>query len=200
MRHFPGQRNGEKVEMILRKHWIIHVYALLRFLFIGIAPALIMVFLISRFMHSGNGFFDLSLAFLFAFLSFTLLYSLICWLNDDLDIVVVTNERVIDITQVTLLDRDTSEASLRQIQDVKGQIKGILGTILTFGTISVRTANDISVFELDHVHRPILNSSKIMSYIKTGAYIKVRKDESYKKHLQSSRKRILDALRSFFKN
>lgn len=219
--HFPGQHEKEFVRMILRKHWIIHFYATMRFIFVGILPAVGILYLLFTFLNLHNRFFPLAIAFIMLFLVFALLYTLVTWLNDDLDIIVVTNERVVDITQITLLSRNTSEAHLEQIQDVKGQIEGFLGTILNFGTVSVRTANDVSIFELNHVYDPIKNSGKITTFLKScmhekpenllkntldqentgGSLTKKPTTDEFnpKKFVNESRKRTLNTLGKFFK-
>ena len=102
-----------------------------------------------------------SLIFSFYLLS-VLLVTFISWLNHELDIIIVTNERVINHDQVGFLNRQVSEANLDQIQDVRGTEIGLIETIFHFGKIELRTAADIVIFSLHDAENPFSNSRKIL--------------------------------------
>lgn len=67
---------------------------------------------------------------------------------------IITNQRVIDWDQRGLFDRVISEADYNKIQDISFRIKGMLGTMLSFGTIQIQTAGTAPVLELKFVRRP----------------------------------------------
>ena len=182
---FPGQKKGEYVEFIFRKHWIVHIRAFLLFWVIGITPATAFIFTVAHLTASKGEYFSLAIIFTLSYLSTALQYALIKWLNDDLDFLVVTNERVIDITQINFLNRDVSECTLDQIQDVQGEINGFLGTMLEYGTIQVHTANDTAIFDIDTVAQPLRSASMILEFVKKGkAY------HDYRGHAKSFKEKI----------
>lgn len=78
----------------------------------------------------------------------------VAWTNHYLDILIVTNQRVIDIEQFHLFSRDVSEVPLEQIEDIKVERHGILAEWLDFGTLSVQTAARSNEFTLHSLQRP----------------------------------------------
>lgn len=192
--YFPGQRPQERVEYVFRRHWIIHLIALARFFFVGVLPTMGIFYLASYLAKSD--FYPLLIAFALLLLVFAIQYSLVAWINDDLDFLVVTNERVIDITQISLLERENAEADLRQIQDVSGKTKGILGTVLNYGDVFVRTANDISVFDLHTVAHPAETASQILDYVKKGEVEKIQ--HYYKREGKTLKEKINRVIKGLF--
>jgi hypothetical protein len=51
------------------------------------------------------------------------LFLYIEWLNNELDMYVVTNKRIIGIDQVSFLNRTISECSLADVQEVNSKTK-----------------------------------------------------------------------------
>jgi hypothetical protein len=183
---FPGQKKGEYIEFVFRKHWIVHVRAILHFMVIGVNPTLLLFFVLSKFDAISDKYYPLLIMFVCTYIAFAMQYSLIKWLNDDLDFLIITNERVIDITQIDFLSRDTSECTLDQIQDVIGEVIGIIGTLFNCGTVHIHTANDNAIFDLDVLSDPLRAASMILSFVKKG---KAYRD--YKKHSMGFKERIL---------
>lgn len=68
------------------------------------------------------------------------LFLYIEWLNHELDLYVITNNRVIGIEQISFLNRTVSECSLWQIQEVNTQTQWLLSNILNYWSLSVQTA------------------------------------------------------------
>jgi len=67
---------------------------------------------------------------------------------------IVTSSRVIDIDQRGFFSRTVSEADYDKIQDVSYSIKGMLGTLLKFGTVELQTAGSSTNLELQNVLEP----------------------------------------------
>lgn len=59
-----------------------------------------------------------------------------------LDILIVTNQRLIDVDQVSLFSRDIAVAPLQQVQDVKVEVLGIFATFFKFGNIHIQSAGE----------------------------------------------------------
>ena len=138
---FPGQQPDEKILLVTRRHWFI----LLRDVVIVLALALLPMFL------PDTPFMNLLQAVLFMFLLAALLTILVLYY---LNMQVVTNVRIVDITQKNLLNHEVSELRLERVQDVTAEIKGIFGTLLNFGHVYVQTAGEMERFEFDNVPDP----------------------------------------------
>jgi len=99
------------------------------------------------------------------------LYIYIKWLNEELDLIIVTNIRVINLDQVKFMERTVSETNLTQIQDVKGIERGVLSNILNYGDLEIQTAAEKIVFKIHNIPYPFKTSRRIMK-IRDEALIK----------------------------
>ena len=57
---------------------------------------------------------------------------LLNWINDELDLFIITDSRIISIDQISALSRSVSECSLDRVQEVNAHTAGILQTIFGF--------------------------------------------------------------------
>ncbi len=87
------------------------------------------------------------------------------WLNNELNIFIVTNKRIIEYDQVKFLNRRILQASLDQIQEVEASTEGFFSNILRYGQIVIKTASDPSDFELTTIPRALENSQIIHTLI-----------------------------------
>ncbi len=156
---FPGQREGEKVKLIVEKHWIIYLRMLKQFLIFAIVPFMAMFFFTAD--TPSNIRYIVYLVSLM-YLSYYFLVMFIGWLDEMLDIIVVTNQRIISIEQVNLFQNTASETNLPMIQDVKGRKKGILGGIFHFGEIEIQTAGEKIAFHIQDVGKPFTKAKAIL--------------------------------------
>jgi uncharacterized membrane protein YdbT with pleckstrin-like domain len=74
--------------------------------------------------------------------------------NYYLDRIIVTNKRVIDIDQVGLFSMDLATITKDKIQDVKVEVKGIIPTLLKYGTIHIQSAGANREIVIEGVHHP----------------------------------------------
>lgn len=70
------------------------------------------------------------------------------------NMLIITNQRLIDIDQKKMFHRIVSEVYYNNIQDVSFAIKGILPTLFRFGTLVVQTAANNETIEFDGIRRP----------------------------------------------
>ncbi len=164
---FPGKQPGEKVLMVIRKHPIVYIRNLLIFLVAAILPLMIFLMIWSSNFPLSQGGTVSTIGYLGASLYF--LYSLalllISWLDDEFDLFILTDHRLIDITQVSFLKRTVATTPLDQIQDTTSDINGVLPTLLNYGSVDVQTAAGVaSSFTIDHVPDPALIARKILNY------------------------------------
>ncbi len=153
---FDDQYDDEEVLYIFRKHPIVMrkalVFACLGPL-IGVIPAAVKPSL-------GFGYFfgGLGLGFVLAFL-----IMLPAWIAWYYSIFIVTDQRLLQITQRGLFSRSVVDIGLSKIQSTNYEIKGIQATLLGFGTIVVQTyMGDMVVHEVYHPEKVIRNISTIL--------------------------------------
>jgi len=143
---FPGQGEDEKVIKVLFRH----VFILIKNEFMPVVLFLASIIVMSFFFYLYPPF-----VFLFAFVVFLLsitwgFYSYFTWVRDKY---IITDQRIVDVEQITLFARSQREAPLERVQDVAYEIKGFWGAILKFGTVTIQTAGE-AVLTLDDVPDP----------------------------------------------
>jgi len=154
---FPGQREGEKVIAVIRKHGIIYMKILLAFIVAVILPLTLFLFFwfraypLSEY-HTIGIIFELIACMLFLY---SLLFVCIKWINEEFDIFIITSDRLIDVTQITFFTRSVTSTPLDHITDTTGVISGLLPTIFQYGDVTAQTAGSqaTDIF-IDHVHDP----------------------------------------------
>lgn len=77
-----------------------------------------------------------------SFYLFLLTFLFGAWINYYYDIIFITSERIINVTQKGLLARETSELGLNQIEDVTAQIEGFFPSLFNYGLLVVETAGE----------------------------------------------------------
>ena len=167
LQDFPGKQPNEKVLMVIRKHMIVYARILFFFFLTSVFPILVFISIWSRTFPLSSGGTISIVGYLGAllYLLYSLAILLIAWLNEEFDLFILTNNRLIDITQVSFFKRTVATTPLSQIQDTTSDIHGILGTVLNYGSIDVQTAaGDASSFTIDHVHDPALVARRILNY------------------------------------
>ncbi|MFH0852921.1 MAG: PH domain-containing protein [bacterium] len=76
------------------------------------------------------------------------------WYIWSLNVLIVTDQRLIDIDQKGFFNRTVSETIYRKIQDVSYSIKGMAPTMFHYGTITIQTAGTQGKIMLDYIHNP----------------------------------------------
>ncbi len=96
-------RKGEKVEFVVRRHWI-------AFLVVGLYA--VGGIIVSMFLLATFGIKIWMLLLLTIFWMFFAMFLYIEWLNHELDLLVITNNRVICVEQKSFLNRTVGECNL----------------------------------------------------------------------------------------
>ncbi|KKT56951.1 MAG: hypothetical protein UW81_C0012G0013 [Candidatus Giovannonibacteria bacterium GW2011_GWC2_44_9] len=155
---------NEQILMVLHRHWIAIFW---RFL-IG---AVLLIFALLAipyfpFLESVLGIPQIALWFFaLIYLMAAVLVIFVFWIDYYLDIWIITSERIIDIDQKGLFNREISEFMLERVQDVTIEIPNIMATFLKYGNIIIQTAGEQS-FKIEQAPNVYGAKNLILDYAK----------------------------------
>ncbi len=156
--------SNEELYLVVRKHWIILVKAGL--LLTVLSGVLFGVFFIAEFAGIPILF---TITTILGIAMLGLQYIFVQWVNDELDLLIVTNRRIISYDQVKFLDRKMSQTTIDLVQEVNASTSWLLGNILHYGNLMVKTASDssgdLSDFNMHQIPEPIETSRIIHGFI-----------------------------------
>ncbi len=154
-KYFADQMDGEDVLFVFRKHPIVMRKGLLLAMvaiLLGTLPALIKPTYTFFFGGLAAGFV-LSLLVFFP-----------SWLSWYYSVFIVTNQRLIQITQKGFFSRSVVDLNLSQIQMVNYEVAGVQATLLGFGTIMMQTyVGDLVIHD---VHHPTKIQKKLLGILR----------------------------------
>lgn len=136
----------EKVDHVIRRHWIVFVMVGLY----GVGGVIFTAIIFGLF-----GFTAMSLLAMSAFWMYYSMFLYISWLNHELDLMVVTNNRVVVVEQKSFLDRDIGECTLDKIQEAGVRTKGLFANLLDYGTLTLKTAGSTTNFDMTFCPKPM---------------------------------------------
>lgn len=151
-----NKKSYEQIVRTVRRHPITFVPTILAFIALAFVPIIVWWLINNAFsVIAGNqtiyiiavlfgSAYYLSLC-LFFYSYFTAFY---------LDIWIITNDRFIDIRQISLFARSVAETDLYQIQDVTSEVIGFFATIFQHGNVTIQTAGAVPKFIIHDAHRP----------------------------------------------
>lgn len=154
---------GEEIIMTANKHWFVFVSSSLPFLLLIILPLILIAVFSGIFkMETYTG--GSSPALFFATLWYLALWIafFVKWTDYYLDVFILTNKRVIYISQKGLFSRRISSTSLDRVQDVSAEASGMMETFLHYGNVHVQTAGEEQEFTLHGLPNPNVVKDKIL--------------------------------------
>ncbi len=138
---FVAQEENEKIELLLRRHWVTNLPWMSLFLIGLFVPALLAnidsllgLNLISQI--PVNLFINFLIIW-FLFLTAYAIESLLFWY---FNIYIVTNLNIISISFRSLLSKEITQSRLDDIQGVSSKMKGVFSSLFNFGDVIVETA------------------------------------------------------------
>lgn len=154
-KYFDDQLDDEEVLFVFRKHPIVMrkglIFSMLAIL-LGTIPSLIKPEYIYLFGGLAAGFILAALIFL------------PYWITWHYSVFIVTDQRLIQISQKGLWKRSVVDISLQQIQMVNYEVGGFEETLLGFGTIMMQTfVGDLIIHD---VHHPAKIQKKILMILR----------------------------------
>lgn len=161
--HFQGQRENEEVLRIIHRHWF-NIFLQ----YIGIGCAALLVTIIFSVLPKVISLPPDALPSIFSsfllntFLLFIWLYVFLIWVDYYFDVWIITNERIVNIEQKGLFNREVSELRFSRIQDVTSVVDGFVPTILNFGDVYVQTAAEEERFVFRQIPDPYTIKDMVM--------------------------------------
>ncbi|MBU0545795.1 hypothetical protein KKA13_00885 [Patescibacteria group bacterium] len=76
------------------------------------------------------------------------------WFFANANVLIITNERVVDINRMGWFDEVMSSAGYLDLKDVFVRKKGMMGNVFNFGTLTVETKSQQVVLEFEKIHQP----------------------------------------------
>jgi uncharacterized membrane protein YdbT with pleckstrin-like domain len=168
--------SNENIILRARKHWFMLFAHSLFLLFLLVVPALL---LLSAYVVDLSPFptfegtvknalaFPNALMYLFLAASFAWVLMLwviffVIWTDYYLDVLILTNSRLIDIEQKGLFSREIATLRLGRIQDITVSVHGPIATVFNFGDIHVQTAGREKEFIVRGLARPYAIKSAVL--------------------------------------
>lgn len=154
---FPNQRNNERIFVFSRQHYINYAFNGFLLLFLSLIPTIIINIIISGITSIPliNGVYIRDLIILATCVYYIVLtiYFMLTWIVHYYNVLIITDQRVVEIKQEGLFNRDINELSFEQVQDVSSHTVGILSTLFDAGDIEIQTAGSLSNFHIKNVPR-----------------------------------------------
>lgn len=154
-KYFADQFDDETVLFVFRKHPVVMrrglIFGMLAIV-VGVIPALFIPYFIVFWLGLAGGIVLGGLIFL------------PFWISWYFSVFIVTDQRLIQITQKGLFHRSVVDMGLSQIQMVNYQIAGLQETLLGFGTIAMQTmVGDLIIHD---IHHPAKIQKKILEILR----------------------------------
>lgn len=149
-------KSYEKVVFVLRRHSITFIPYIAMFVVLLVIPIGVYAMFAIAFENLMQNPIFVPAAILAAsayFLSI-LLFFYSSFVEFYLDTWIITNDRLVDVRQISLFARTISEVDLYQIQDVTTEVKGFFPSIFNYGNIYLQTAGPVPKFILYNVPNP----------------------------------------------
>ena len=155
-KHIPHRRPNEKMVLFVRRHWLALLKPWVFDLFLACIPIGIYFFLT----NFQSQLLANQAVYMFLFLLGSLYYLFLvlfffnAFIDYYLDLWIVTDQRIINIEQKGLFNREIAEHGLDKIQDVTGTQKGVFPTFFSYGDVHIQTAGEVQRFIFHQVDNP----------------------------------------------
>ncbi len=156
MLNLQNLKPWEEILEVIKRHWIVYIMVWVFFL-IGIIITFILFIVLN--------FTPVSILINVVFWMFFSIFLYIEWLNHELDMYVVSNNRVIWINQISFLNRAVSECNLWQVQEVNSKTAWLFANIFNYWTLSIQTAWNATTLMMDFAPDPIQKARKILNIV-----------------------------------
>lgn len=128
---FNGQRPNESVEEVVKNHWFVLLWPIVKTMALLAIPVVFFVYL------GASVYFSIitAVCIILAITTFSTAYYLY-----SSSVFLITSKRIIYLYQKSILKRKVIETNLDKIQDVTSNTEGLMKNSLDFGDLIIRTA------------------------------------------------------------
>ncbi len=146
---FVTQQQDEDIALLIRSHPITNAGWILLCIVMLLVPSMAM----------GLGFLD-NVNFKYRFMGFlawyllTMLIAFESFLRWYYSIVIITNERIVDVDFHNIMSRQITSVNLNHVEEPVMSTRGFLNTMFQFGDVSVQTASEMPTLEAHNVPFP----------------------------------------------
>ncbi len=148
---FENQENNERILLFLRRSFITNLSWIFFSIILLILPFAIMVFYPSFLSLLPSPYIIMITLFYFLALGTYFFVNFITWY---FKIVLITDQRIVDIDFEDLVYKNIAETKMDLVQDVSYTETGVIRTIFDYGDILVQTAGTIDNFDLHAIPLP----------------------------------------------
>lgn len=152
---------NEKIIVGIRKHWLVFFVEMFGLMLAAVVPLVLAPFVDNvlgpEVVASVGGAVRLENVLVFLIGAWLLIVAMVLFVSLTsyyLDILIITNQRLIDIDQIWLFARDVATAPLQNIEDVKVEALGIFATLFKFGTLHIQTAAETKEVVIRGIRHP----------------------------------------------
>lgn len=151
----PNQRDDERIYIFMRKRLISFLPFIILATLSFIIPPLIAGLgsrVVGGFFNSLTQFgLDLVILAMTAYYLSWATFVIASWISFYYNVLVVSDERIVDIAQVGLFNRTINELVFEQIEDVSAQTRGFLNTLFDSGSLEIQTAGSQRHFTISDI-------------------------------------------------
>ncbi len=161
---FPGQHNGEVVQLVFRQHPVVMRKTFIFSMFIiliGLMPLLLWAMTP---LVGSEVFYNFGVKVAWAGPVVAILSMVYRWIGWYYSVYIVTNERIVEIKQKGFFDRRVSEYGLDKVQNVNYHVSGIQGAVLQFGDITAQTY--VGDLLMSKIHKPVRIHEQIVEVVR----------------------------------
>lgn len=149
-KHFEDQLEGEEVLLVFRKHPIVMRVGLL-IAAVGLLIGPLYTFAMTYLRPNNPPSITFFFVSLLASVGISAILFFPSWMSWYYSVFIVTNQRLIQITQKGFFNRSVVDLGLQQIQMVNYEVAGLQETLLHFGTIMLQTyLGDLVIHDVYH--------------------------------------------------
>ncbi|KKT29716.1 MAG: hypothetical protein UW15_C0007G0013 [Parcubacteria group bacterium GW2011_GWC1_44_10] len=150
--------------MVLHRHWIAIVWKFLLGIILLVLPILVAPYFPAA--ESATGVSQIMFwFFILIYLMIVVVIIFLFWIDYYLDIWIITSERIVDVEQRGLFNREVSEFMLDKVQDITLEVPNMMATFLRYGNLKIQTAGEreFSIMQIPNLYEA---KNLIMDYAK----------------------------------
>jgi hypothetical protein len=151
--------NNERELLVVRRHWFVFIVQAISLAFAALFPligfgilSILKTITFTPEVSTTVGHL-LAIAYVVWLLILWIVF-FVMWTNYYLDMLILTDSKVIRVEQRALFSREMSTFRLDRLQDITIEVHGIIPTFLNFGTLRIQTAGEMEEFLIRGIPHP----------------------------------------------